>query len=229
MIRPAMKKAGFQTKGAHYIRLTSGKMLQSFSFQSSSDGSMFTLNIGIMPLYETGCKWLHEPIRLGQLIGKGDAWWQGNENAVKEVSSLILNELLPLFEQCSSYDTYYHAVEAHIKPVNENELPDGGLALYLYSAPEMFCRLCLRTGHNDKAIICIQNTIHQIELSKRNVDGLNDELRDYKKQFAAECEIRVAEQLKLKQKAESNDISDILQEFDLVENENYRLFAKYSC
>ena len=229
IIRPTHKNAGFKVKNSHYVRMTSEEILQCFSFQTLSDGTMFTVNFGIMPLYEVGCKWFTEPMRLGQIIGEGDKWWNDSEKSVKEVSSLILNTLIPLFDQCSTYKDYYNAVEAHIISVDEDVSHAKGLALYCSWLPEMFCRLCLRTGHNDKAMICIHNTIRRIERSKIDVDSLNDEMNDYKKQYANECESRISEQKKLEIKVLSNDISDILEEFDNIEKENYSIMAKYSC
>ena len=91
-LRPELKKAGFKVKGGQYVRVTPGKVLQCFSFQRFSDGTKFTVNIGITPLYEEGCRWFIEPMRLGQIIGEGDRWWSGSEEAVSEVVSLISNE-----------------------------------------------------------------------------------------------------------------------------------------
>ena len=227
-IRMTMKKSGFKVKGSHYVRLTPGKMLHCFGFQASSDGTTFTMNIGIMPLYESGCKWFHEFIRIGQIIGKGDTWWPGTEKSVEEVSMIILNTLLPLLDKCSTYEGFYNEIEEYITIDNENVFPNGGLALYCISSQEMIGRLCLRTGHNDKALICIQNTIRRLNRSRIEVNVLSDDLKDYKKQYAEECEKKISEQKKLEQKVLSNDISDILEEFDSIENENYILLEKYN-
>lgn len=106
-LKPHMKTAGFKTEGQWYVRVTNRQICQIINFQGFSGGDSFTVNIGIHPLCAeeiTNYKYRNLDIRIAELMGKGDTWWNYTKESADQVAQIIVELVLPVLERCSSYE-----------------------------------------------------------------------------------------------------------------------------
>lgn len=128
-VRPLVAEHGFRKSSRTWRRKTPEGLHQILNVQASpwnrrgrDDGgatrAAFTLNVGIFvpglgqlidwpvqerPRGEHDC---HVGLRIGQLAGKPDIWWDvvtdGSDNVGIEVEDLLREVVLPWFDQCST-------------------------------------------------------------------------------------------------------------------------------
>ena len=234
-IKPVLKEMGFKTKGAHYVRVANGEMVQCFGFQGFSSGTDFTINLGIYPLCDPHCHTLWEYIRIDQILGQGSIWWPYCEESIDIVSDVIIDKLLVVLNQCDSYLGCYNSVESgivkkssddYLHVLGNTNLPD---ILYYCLRENKLLELCIRLGKWEKAKICIDNQIMSCNLSKEQVKELSDSIDEYKKSFVKEMDEKIIEYEELRHKIINNDVEDLINSVETAEATNAELLKKYFC
>lgn len=150
-IKVPMKNAGFKVDGRGYSRIINDTIFQSFDFQGSLGGDRFTINIGITPLITekiTSHTSFWNYMRIGTLMMTNDIWWPYTEESVNEVADIILNTVLPHFEQCSTYEgilKYYGNIASSCRARNDKRNPE--LTVINITPSRYILGACVRTDN----------------------------------------------------------------------------------
>lgn len=172
-----MNSAGFTKDGKRYIRVVNGQICQAFDFQGFSSGDCFTLNVSLFALCEREIHngnpmFIPMDMRVGFLLQGSDIWWDYSDKSAEEVTEIILNKLLPIFERINTCKAYYREVESAIKPDYFGARNYGSLAEFLLGIKQWgnFTWVCLKAGDYDKAMMCADNQLKRLE--KQHIDAV---------------------------------------------------------
>ncbi len=243
-----MKQAGFKTNGQRYKRVVNRQIFQCVEFQGGMSGSEFTVNVYVGGLYnaESVNEWLPaHSARLGQLLDGRDKWWPYTEEAAKEVSAVILDYLLPLLDEYSTYEDKHRIVVQYVKDDpdpdrQENDVPRIRSGLSCYGSYDY--SLCILQGDYDNALICLRNCRKDMDSSSQtNIDWLTRCIaettsRKYKKEWTLSVERMKRERQEefdrlnlLEEKIRNRDCSELLAQMKETEAKNLENLKKLLC
>jgi len=242
-IKELMDENGFHTTGGRYIRVTNGQVCQLFGFQGHTDGKHFTINVGITSLCECDMQnYFPQGIRIGMIMGKGDVWWEYNKEGEQEAVKAIMYDLLPLLEKCSTYEGFYRLMENQmdLTPNIDRDFTELEVRLFLSKPLEHLFRLCMKLGHYEKAILCIQKQINDVEWGvKRDVECFNEMIQNtavqkYIDQWVADREkrrqsgqVEVDRLTAIINKVKNDDYADITADLEATEQKNLTNMKQY--
>lgn len=126
-VAPLMKQQGFRKNNLTWNRSNNG-FVQVVNFQlsrhSTNDRESFTINIGIFDPQVWKICWATEPpkftkeencllrVRVGQLLGARDLWWECNSSSKesevgKEIEDILTTSCLPFLDTMTDYNEIF--------------------------------------------------------------------------------------------------------------------------
>lgn len=164
---------GFKRKGNDYFRFVNGQIMQGIHLQSSIYGDGFTVDVITSPIFCGG-----GDCRIGFYIKGEDFWWDYNCN-INDVTQIIKEKIMPLFEEITTYDKLYEI----IKPCLENDKPDFSInymqgIFYGFSYENLFW-LCVKYKNINACKKYINEKIKDAQISLDTSIGiLSDEYHE---------------------------------------------------
>lgn len=241
-IKEEMKTLSFKSSGQWYIRVVNKEVYQSMWFQSFSGGKSFTINIGIFPICGEYRTEKIGNIRIGPWIYKKDKWFDYTSESIDEVTRIIKNEIIPLFNQTTTYNDLYDYIKNQIICIPRQERDFNDITTYIWDfiGNKDLAILCCKLKKYDEASICIKNGIDFINyINESNIKNYDDMIKnanseEYKKRFnndkkeyIAVMNKKISELEKLQELINKEDSNKLTTIINNNEKQNQKFLKEY--